>query len=169
MNPSYSNQASYSWFQSHTSRQVGESAGWFMETQKPLETESSSERGGRREPAESAGKEQRKSDLRLLTLFHVAGSHSYFWFIILHRPEDFRKSAFFFFSQFLANAQAELCLLKRKIIYWDSGIDWVCMGNQIYQAGLASSSGGACCKGPCSVIFPWIRTEHKTQTFAQFL
>lgn len=94
----------------------------FIETQKLLEKASSSEREGRKEPAESAGKQQRNSDLRLLTLFHVAGSHSYFRFIILHRPEDFRKSAFFFFSQFLANAQAELCLLKRKIIYWHFGI-----------------------------------------------
>lgn len=100
----------------------------FMETQKPLETASSSERGGRREPAESARKQQRNSDLRLLTVFHVAGSHSYFWFIILHRPEDFRKSAFFFFSQFLANAQAELCLLKRKnylLGFWHrTGFAW---------------------------------------------
>lgn len=29
---------------------------------------------------------------------------------------------FFFFGQFLANAQAELCLLKRKIIYWHFGV-----------------------------------------------
>lgn len=63
----------------------------FIETQKPRETASSSERRGRREPAESAGKQQRNSDLRLLILFHVAGSHSYFRFIIFHQPEDFRK------------------------------------------------------------------------------
>lgn len=67
----------------------------FIETQKLLETARSSERGGRRKPAESAGKQQRNSDLRLLNLFHVAGSHSYFRFIIFHRPEDFRKSALF--------------------------------------------------------------------------
>lgn len=134
----------------------------FTETQKLLETASSSERGGRREPAESAGKQLRNSDLRLLTLFHVAGSHSYFRFIILHRPEDFRKSAFFFFSQFLANAQAELCLLKRKIIYWHFGIRLGLHGQSNLPSRTISAGQqqwGACYKGPCSVVFPWIRTD----------
>lgn len=37
VDPAQSNQVSYSWFQSHTSRQVEGYVGWFVETQQPLE------------------------------------------------------------------------------------------------------------------------------------
>lgn len=57
--------------------------------------------------------------------FCVAGSHAYFHFGSPHSPKDFRKSALFFFSQTLTNAQIEYCTacsLKGKVMYWDVGI-----------------------------------------------